>query len=89
MSASRASSAAIWSADEDEAAPEVAAARVPLLLSRLGTLPAAAAAAAAAQVEGGEDPLEQDSSPPVQRKVRPPVVEEAGPAGAASGALVQ
>jgi len=33
--------------------------------------------------------MEQDSPPPVPRRVRPPAVEEAGPAGAEAGALVQ
>jgi len=33
--------------------------------------------------------MEQDSPPPVPRRVRPPPVEEAGPAVEASGALVQ
>ena len=87
--ASRASSAAGRSADENAAAPTMAAARVPLPPIRPGTPPAAAAAAAAAPAVGGEDPMEQDSPPPVPRGVRPPAVEEAGPAGAESGALAQ
>ena len=33
--------------------------------------------------------MEQDSSPPMPRRVRLPEVEEAGPAGAELGALVQ
>jgi len=33
--------------------------------------------------------MDQDSPPPVLRRVRPPAWEEAGPAGAESGALVQ
>ena len=33
--------------------------------------------------------MEQDSPPPEPRRVRPPVVEEAGPPEAESGALVQ
>jgi len=33
--------------------------------------------------------MEQDSPPPVPRWVRPPAVEEAGPAVAETGALVQ
>jgi len=33
--------------------------------------------------------MEQDSPPPVPRRVRPPAAEEAGPAGAESGALFQ
>jgi len=33
--------------------------------------------------------MEQDSPPPVPRRVRPPVVEETGTAGAEPGALVQ
>jgi len=32
--------------------------------------------------------MEQDTPPPVPRRVRPLAVEEAGPAGAESGALV-
>jgi len=62
---------------------------VPLPPSRPGTPQAAAAAAEATPAAGGEDPLEQDSPPPIPRRVRPPVVEEAGPAGVESEALVQ
>ena len=87
--ASRASRAAGRSSDENAAAPSPAAARVLLPPSRPGTPLAAAAAAAAAPAVGGEDPMEQDSPPPVPRRVRPPAVEEAGPAGAELGALVQ
>jgi len=33
--------------------------------------------------------MQQDPPPPVPHRVRPPAVEEAGPAGSESGALVQ
>jgi len=56
--------------------------------SRPGT-PPAAAAGAEAPADGREDPMEQNSPPPVPRRVRPPSVKEAGPAGAESAALLQ
>jgi len=67
--------------------PRTAAARVPLPPSRSGTPPAAAVAAAAAPGDGGDHPMDQESLPPVPRRGRLPVVEEAGPAK--PGALVQ
>ena len=48
-----------------------------------------AAAAAAASAAGGEAPIQQEFSPPVPCRARRPAVEEARPAGADSGALVQ
>jgi len=89
VTASRASSAAERSADEVAAAPATVAAQVPLPPSRPGTPPEAAGAAAATTADGGEDIMKQDSPPPVPPRVRPPAVEEAGPAGAESGALAQ
>jgi len=87
--ASRASRAAGWSADEDAAVHTMAAVRVPLPSSRPGTPPAAAAAAAVTPAAGGEDRMEQNSAPPESLRVRPPAVEEAVPEGAESGALLQ
>jgi len=67
--------------------PRTAAARVPLPLSPPGAPPAAAVAATAALGDEGDDPMQQESHPPVPRRGRLPVVEEAGPAK--PGALVQ
>jgi len=86
--ASRASKEAGRSAVDVAAAPAVAAAQVQLPRSLSGTPRAAAAAAAAPPADGEEVLLEPDSTPPAPRRVRPPAVEDAGPAKAESGALV-
>jgi len=77
------SSAATRSTGEGAAGPRTAAARVPLPPSRPGTPPAAEAAPR----EAGDDPMEQEFPPPVPRRRRLPVGEEAGLAE--PGALVQ
>jgi len=81
-SACRASSAPTRSAGEDAAGPRTAAARVPLPPSWPATPPAAEAAPG----EAGDDPMEQESPPPVPRRGRLPAVGEARRAG--PGALV-
>jgi len=82
-STSRVSSAPTRSAGEDAAGPRSAAARVPLPRGRPGT----PLAAEAAPGEARDDPIEQESPPPLLRLTRLPAVEEARRSG--PGALFQ